>query len=276
MLDGKVFLITGGGSLGEALICKLLDLNSVTIRLFDNSEHSLFRIQQRFPDAKNIRYLLGDITDYDRVEFAMEGTNYVIHTAANKFVDLIAYNPFQALNTNINGTINVIKAAMKTPSVEKVVYTSSDKAVEPVSIYGNSKAIGEHLFSWASRVGNKVFATVRLPNLLKSRGSVFDVWKRQKSGGHPLSITNEGMERYFLPMGDAVDMILKVIEGAKGGEIFVPADLQPQRIVDLANQMSDNLEVVGIRSGEKIVERLMAPNEEKCAVREGLMWVIRP
>ncbi|NVM57404.1 MAG: polysaccharide biosynthesis protein [Desulfobacterales bacterium] len=275
MFEGKVFLITGGGSLGESLIGRLLELNPKAIRVLDNSEHALFKIQQRFPDARNIRHLLGDITDYDRVEFAMEGTNYVIHTAANKFVDLISYNPFQALNTNINGTINVIKAAMKTQSVEKAVYTSSDKAVEPASIYGNSKAIGEHLFSWANRVSDKIFTTVRLPNLLRSRGAVFDIWQRQKSEGKPLSITNERMERYFLPMEDAVGMILKALEVAKGGEIFLPANVEPQRVVDLAREVGSNLKIVGVRSGEKIVEKLMSSEEEKRAVRIGSMWAIK-
>lgn len=274
MFEGKTILVTGGGSLGEALIGKLLELKPQSIRVLDNSEHALFKIQHRFSD-KNIRYLLGDITDYDRVEFAMEGTNYVIHSAANKFVDFIEYNPFQALNTNINGTINIIKAAMKTPSVEKVVYTSSDKAVEPTSTYGHSKALGEHLFLWANRVSDKVFATVRLPNLLKSRGAVFDIWDKQKSEGRPLSITDERMERYFMPLDDAVEMILKVIRIAQGGEIFVPAYLKLQSIVDLARKMSDDLKVVGTRPGEKIVEKLMTPEEEKIAVREGLMWVLK-
>lgn len=275
MFEGKVFLITGGGSLGESLIGRLLGLNPKAIRVLDNSEHALFRIQQRFPDAKNVRHLLGDITDYDRVEFAMEGANYVIHTAANKFVDIISYNPFQALNTNINGTINVIKAAMKTPSVEKVVYTSSDKAVEPASIYGNSKAIGEHLFLWANRASDKVFATVRLPNLLKSRGAVFDIWQKQKFEGKPLSITNERMERYFMAMEDAVGMILRALEVAKGGEIFVPADLQPKRIVDLAKEVGSDFKVIGVRLGEKISEKMMTPEEEGRAMREESMWVIK-
>lgn len=275
MFEDKVFLITGGGSLGESLISRLLELKPRAIRVLDNSEHALFRIQQRFSGVKKIRYLLGDITDYDRVEFAMNGTNYVVHTAANKFVDYIEYNPFQALNTNINGTINVIKAAMNTPSVEKVVYTSSDKAVESTSTYGHSKALGEHLFLWASRVSDEVFTTVRLPNLLKSRGAVFDIWEGQKLEGKPLSITDEAMERYFMPMGDAVERILEVIQTARGGEVFVPACLKPQKIVDLAREKSEKLKVVGVRLGEKIVERLMTSEEEKRAVRMGSMWVIK-
>jgi len=275
MFEGKVFLITGGGSLGEALINRLLKLEPQAIRVLDNSEHALFKVQQMFSDAENIRYLLGDITDYDRVEFAMGGANYVIHTAANKFVDFIEYSPFQALNTNIDGTTNVIKAAMKTPSVEKVVYTSSDKAVEPTSTYGLSKALGEHLFLWGSRVSDKIFSTVRLPNLLKSKGAVFDIWEKQKSEGRPLSITDERMERYFMPMDDAVEMILKIIRTAQGGEVFVPAYLKRQSIVDLARKMSDDLKVVGTRPGEKIVEKLMTPEEEKIAVREGSVWVIK-
>lgn len=275
MPDDKVFLITGGGSLGEALIGRLLELGPKAIRVLDNSEHALFKVQQKFPDAKNIRYLLGDITDYDRVEFAMDGTNYVIHTAANKFVDYIEYNPFQALNTNINGTINVIKAAMKIPSIEKVIYTSSDKVVEPTSTYGHSKALGEHLFSWASRVSDKVFATVRLPNILKSRGAVFDIWQKQKSEGKPLSITDKRMERYFMPMGDAVEMILKVIQTAQGGEVFVPANLSLQKIANLAKEISDNTEIVGIRPGEKITEKLISEEEEKRARRVDDMWVIK-
>lgn len=275
MFEGKVFLVTGGGSLGEALIGRLLDMGVQAIRVLDNSEHTLFKVQQSFPDAKNIRYLLGDIADYDRVEFAMNKSDYVIHTAANKFVDYIEYNPFQALNTNINGTINVIKAAMKEPSVEKVIFTSSDKSVEPTSTYGMTKALGEHLFLWASRVSEKVFTIVRLPNLLRSRGAVFDIWEKQKAEGRPLSITNEGMERYFMPTGEAVDMILKAMKVAKGGEIFVPANVQSKKIVDLAKEMSDDLEVVGVRPGEKISEKLISGEEQGRAIRVGDMWVIR-
>lgn len=275
MFEGKVFLVTGGGSLGEALIGRLLDMGVQAIRVLDNSEHTLFKVQQSFPDAKNIRYLLGDIADYDRVEFAMNKSDYVIHTAANKFVDYIEYNPFQALNTNINGTINVIKAAMKEPSVEKVIFTSSDKSVEPTSTYGMTKALGEHLFLWASRVSEKAFTIVRLPNLLRSRGAVFDIWEKQKAEGRPLSITNEGMERYFMSTGEAVGMILKAMEVAKGGEIFVPANVQSKKIVDLAKGMSDDLEVVGVRPGEKIVEKLISGEEQGRAIRVGDMWVIR-
>lgn len=275
MLEEKVFLITGGGSLGEALVKRLLELNPRAIRVLDSSEHALFKIQQTFPDAKKVRYLLGDITDYDRVEFAMEGATHIIHTAANKFVDFIEYNPFQALNTNINGTINVIKAAMKSPSVEKVVYTSSDKAVEPISTYGYTKAIGERLMLWASRVSDKVFATVRLPNLLFSRGSVFDIWQKQKNKGAALSITDERMERYFMDMGDAVEMILKAIEVAQGGEIFIPSDIQATRIVELARQISDDIGIVGIRPGEKLRERLMTDEERERAVKMDDLWVIK-
>lgn len=271
----KVFLITGGGSLGEALISRLLEVEPRAIRVLDNSEHALFRIQQRFPDAKNIRYLLGDITDYDRVEFAMDGANYVVHTAANKFVDFIEYSPFQALSTNIDGTVNVVKAAMKAPSVEKAVYISTDKAVEPISTYGLSKALGEHLFLWGSKVSDKMFAIVRLPNLLGSRGAVFDVWDMQKSRGRPLSITDEKMERYFLPMEVAVEMILKVMEIAQGGETFVPANVESKRIVDLARGLSEDLKVVGVRPGEKISERLMTEAEQARAVRVGDLWVVK-
>lgn len=275
MFEGKTILVTGGGSLGEALIGKMLELKPQAIRVLDNSEHALFRVQHRFSDVKNIRYLLGDITDYDRVEFAMDGTNYVIHSAANKFVDFIEYNPFQALNTNINGTANVIKAAMKTKSVEKAIYISSDKAVEPVSTYGHSKALGEHLFLWASRVSDKVFATVRLPNF-RSMGSVFDIWEKQKSEGRPLSITDPRMERIFIGKEDAVKMIFNVIETAQGGEIFIPSTgIQTQKIIDIARQISDKVEVVGIRPGEKLRELLLSEEEKKRAVLEGSVWVIR-
>lgn len=275
MLEEEVFLITGGGSLGRALVKRLLELNPRAIRVLDSSEHALFRVQHEFPNTGKIRYLLGDISDYDRVEFAMEDANYVIHTAANKFIDFIEYNPFQALKTNIDGTINVIKAAMKIKSVKKVIYTSSDKAVDPTSTYGHSKALGEHLFLWANRVSDKIFTTVRLPNF-RSRGSVFDIWEKQRHEGRPLSITDPRMERIFIGVEDAVKIVLKVLETAKGGEIFVPAaNIQTKKIVDLAKQISDNIEVIGIRPGEKLRERLISEEEQRRAVRINDFWVIK-
>lgn len=270
----KVVLVTGAGSLGEEIISILLTLNPKTVRVFDNSEHALFRIQQRYGDKK-MRYLLGDITDYDRVEFSMLKADYVIHTCANKFVDFIEYNPFQAINTNVNGTLNVIKAAMKINLVKGILYTSSDKACMPSSTYGLTKALGEKLFLWASKVSEKTFTILRLPNLMPSQGSVFEIWEEQLAKGKPLSITDERMRRWFIPIARAAYLTLKALSTSKGGEIYVPYEAEEHSIVELARNLSQEIQIIGKRLGERLTENLMSPEEKEKAECDGELWTIK-
>lgn len=270
----KTVLVTGGGSLGTELVGLLLECNVHAVRVLDNSEHSLFQLEQKFRN-KRIRFLLGDVVDYDRVEFAMNGADYVIHTAANKFVNYIEYNPPQAIHTNIDGTINVIKAAVKTPSVKKTVYISSDKACNATSIYGLTKAIGERLITWASRVSDKVFATIRFPNFMPSRGSCFNVWEEQSATGKPITITDERMTRYFIPLKEAAELTLKTLEIAEGGEIYVPATAKEHKIIDLARKYGKNFVIIGRRLGERLHEKLMTEEEKEKAVLEGNLWKIK-
>lgn len=270
----KTFLITGGGSLGTELTRLLLHHEIHAIRVLDNSEHSLFRLQQKFRHDRRLRYLLGDVTDYDRVEFSMSKADYVIHTAANKFVDYIEYNPFQAISTNIFGTMNVIKAAMKVPSVKKVINISSDKACQAVSTYGMTKAIGERLIFWASRVSEKVFASIRFPNFMPSEGSVFSVWEEQLVKGESLTITDERMRRFFIRVEEAAKLVLKVLESSKGGELYVPSKPKEYRIIDLAKKYGSEIKIVGKRLGERLSENLMTDEEKERAILEDDLWII--
>lgn len=272
--EDKVVLVTGGGSLGGELVRLLLNTEINAVRVLDVSEHSLFQLQQKF-NSKKIRYLLGDITDYDRVEFAARGVDYVIHTAANKFVDYIEYNPIQAINTNINGTINVVKAVLKTPAVKKMMYISTDKACMPVSTYGMTKAISEKLVIWGNQISGKVFSCIRFPNFMPSKGSVFEIWEEQMSKGQPLTVTDKKMKRYFIPLEQAAHQVLQALTLAEGSEIFVPASVKERRIIDLAKEKGVKIKITGKRAGEKLSEMMMTMDERERAVKLNDLWVIR-
>jgi len=267
-------LVTGAGSLGRKLVKKLLDEGVRVVRVLDNSEHALFKLKMEL-ESRNVRLLLGDVTSYDRVEFAMDGCHHVIHTCANKFVDLIEYNPFQAISTNILGTINVVKAAMRLSSVEKAVYISSDKAVEPSSTYGMTKAIGERIFLWASRVSEKAFSIVRFPNFMPSDGSVFDVWEEQIARGEPLTVTDRRMRRFFIPLDTAASLTVKALKMCSGGEILIPKKVEEHSILSLAKKFKKEIRIVGRRPGEKLREKLMTEEEKSKAFEVEDFWLIK-
>lgn len=278
MFEGKVFLITGGaGSLGQALISVLLKHPIKVLRVFDIDENGLFNLRQNFTDER-MRFFLGDVRDPKRIQRAMEDVDIVYHCAALKHVELGELNPFEVLQTNIIGTQNLIEAALDGGKVEKFVFVSSDKAVGgPVNIYGTSKFFGERLTITANNYkGDRptAFGCVRLPNLRKSRGSVYEIWERELAGGEPLSVTSSEMERYFMNLEEAAEFILEATEAMESGQIIVPANAERSKIIELARQLSDKIRIVGVRPGENISERLMTPEEEKTAVREGSMWVI--
>jgi len=276
ILRGKTILITGGGTLGTELVEQLIKYDVHAIRVIDNSEQSLFKLQLKFGKESRLRYLLGDVTDYDRIEFAMKGADYVIHTAANKFVHFIEYNPFQAIHTNIIGTINVIKGTIKVPSVKKMVYISSDKACEPTSIYGMTKAIGERLVWWASRISDKTFVSIRFPNFFPSRGSVFEIWEEQSRRGEPLTITDKRMTRYFIPITEAARLTLKVLIDGKTGHIYVPKNVRKYKIMDLAKKYKKSTVVVGKRLGERLHEKLLTDEEKEIMKETKEFYIIPP
>ncbi len=275
MFDDKCILITGGGSLGSELTSQLQDINHSSLRIFDHSPKGLYKCELKFRKDPRISYILGDVGDYDAVEMALSGVNLLIHTAALKFVDYAENYPIKAIRTNIQGTINIVEAALREHSVEKAIVISSDKACNPCNVYGITKAMQERLFTWASRVSPKVFCTIRFPNFLGSNGSVIEIWKKQVVEGKPLSITDERMARYFIDISDAATRTLQALNKAEGGEIYIPADLEEMNLMDLAKEYGEDFEIIGMRPGERLREVLLTEAEKDVVIKEDNLWKIK-
>ena len=274
MFKNKILLITGGGSLGTELVKALLKKEVREIRIFDNSEQQLYNCELEFRKDSRVSYLLGDVGDYDAVEMALLGVNLLIHTAACKFVNYVEYHPFQSIKTNVDGTINIIKAIIRESSMEKAINISSDKACNPCNIYGLTKALQERLFTWAERSSRKVFCSIRFPNFFGSAGSVIETWKKQVANSLPLTLTDERMTRYFIEVPDAANRTLEALSKAEGGEIYVPADLKEKNIKDLMLEHGNDFEIIGRRPGERLHEVLMTETERDMATLEGNLWKI--
>lgn len=275
-------LVTGAcGSVGSALVRRLLDQGH-TVCAFDQSEDGLFKIDQELQGAGGrLRLFLGNIRDEARVRRAMEGVRVVLHCAALKHVYLSEYNPFEAMQTNIVGTNNIIQAAVAA-EVERVVLTSSDKAVNPSSTMGATKLLGERLFTAANQfVGshNTRFACVRFGNVLNSNGSVLQIFKRQIDNDLPLTITSKGMTRFFLSMSQAVDLCLDASARMIGGEIFVKS-MGSCDIMSLAKAVSGERPLrfteIGHKPGEKLYEELVTENEAPRTAIDGNTYVVLP
>jgi UDP-N-acetylglucosamine 4,6-dehydratase len=273
-LKNKIILITGGaGSIGSALTAELLNYPVRSIRVFDNDEHSLFQLKQSLNNSK-IDLLLGDILDKDRVDYAMKDVDIVIHTAALKNIEITEYNPLQTIDTNVNGTVNLLKMAIK-HNPKKFINISTDKVVESSTLYATTKQIGERLTSWAGKhMKNTKFATIRFGNVIETRGNVFEVWKKQSENNQPLSITDPKMKRYFFHMDEATNFIIQCIVQMKTGEIMIPK-MKLYKIKDLATKISKKQKIIGFRQGEKLQEVLITDEEKKNAQNRGNMWVIK-
>lgn len=275
MFENKTVLITGCGSLGRELIKQLLEQKAL-VKCLGHSEQPFFKLELELGEKPpELTFILGDITSYDAVESAVGGVDYVIHTVAKKFVNYIEDNPLLAINTNVFGTMNVIRASIRSDSVKKMLNISTDKVCNAISTYGLTKALTERLVMWANTVSNKkVFATIRHPNFKPSDGSCFDIWKQQATKGKPITITDKRMQRWFIPIEEAVRLTLKALELAKGGEIFIPAIAREMKMVDLAREYGENIKFIGKRPGERLRENLMTSEERKKAVLEGDFWRI--
>lgn len=266
MFDDKTILITGGtGSFGKKYVSTLLSrYRPRKIVVYSRDELKQFEMGQRF-DAPSMRYFIGDVRDRERLTMAMEGVDYVIHAAALKQVPAAEYNPIECIRTNINGAENVIHAALAN-DVEKVVALSTDKAANPINLYGATKLASDKLFVAANNmVGKKRtrFAVTRYGNVVGSRGSVVPFFERLKAeGAESLPITDTAMTRFWISLQQGVDFVLKNFERMHGGEIFVPK-IPSVRIPDLARAIAPNLSqhVVGIRPGEKLHE-IMCPADD--------------
>ena len=262
------YLITGAGSLGVALITELLKEPSNKIRVLDNSELALSKIKH-----DNVRKLYGSITDKDRVRRAVHGVDVVIHTAAMKNLEITEYNVSELIKINVVGTDNIINAAVEA-GVSKIIFISSDKAVEPTSIYGASKLLGEHTalnYNQTSSPASRV-SVFRSGNFMSSNGNVFELWKDQLNNGLPLTITDIKCMRYFINTDLAAKTILNCISKMTGSEIYIPDDIiMPElSIISLAKKFAESNGVhadelsfyfTGLRKGEKLSESLYTVEE---------------
>ncbi|PKN15632.1 MAG: UDP-N-acetylglucosamine 4,6-dehydratase (inverting) [Deltaproteobacteria bacterium HGW-Deltaproteobacteria-24] len=266
MFDKKNILITGGtGSFGRKFTQLLLQKYKPNkIIIFSRDELKQYEMAQEFTD-KCMRYFIGDVRDKDRLKKAFRDVDYVIHAAALKHVPIAEYNPMECIKTNINGAQNVIDAALDN-GVTKVIALSTDKAANPVNLYGATKLASDKLFVAANNLvgtSNIQFSVVRYGNVIGSRGSVIPYFKKLiESGEKTLPITDEKMTRFLITLEQGVNFVLKNFERMQGGEIFVPK-IPSIKIIDLASFMAPTLKqkIIGIRPGEKLHE-IMCPADD--------------
>jgi FlaA1/EpsC-like NDP-sugar epimerase len=289
--QGKNVLITGGaGSIGSNIVRLLLNLGPNIIRVFDNNETALFNMQTELKNLGNVRFLVGDIRSKNRLERAMENIDIVFHAAALKHVPLCEYNPFEAVETNVVGTQNVIDAAMN-KEVEKLISISTDKAVNPINTMGATKLLSEKLVTAANYYKGPrktAFSSVRFGNVLASNGSVVPTFRKQIEAGGPVTLTDERMTRFFMSMDQAAALIFKATEMTQGGEVFI-FKMPSIRMADLAEAMIEELSTklglekgsiaikkIGIRPGEKLNEDLISKEETANVVETDDMYIIVP
>ena len=281
MFDNKTILITGGtGSFGKKYVEHILaGFKPRKVIIFSRDELKQFEMQQVY-DAPCMRYFIGDVRDGDRLKEAMDGVDYVIHAAALKQVPAAEYNPFECIKTNIHGAQNVIQAAIAR-GVEKVIALSTDKAANPVNLYGATKLASDKLFVAANNmVGSRPtrFSVVRYGNVVGSRGSVVPFFlKLIEQGATELPITHEGMTRFMITLDQGVQFVLKNFARMHGGEIFVPK-IPSMRMVDLASAMAPHLphKIVGIRPGEKLHEVMCPSDDSHLTLEFADHYVIKP
>lgn len=278
--DGKTILITGGtGSFGRSFLATLLrEDNPRSIRIYSRGEMLQYETEKIFPDDR-IRFFIGDVRDEERLSRAMNGVDIVVHAAALKQVPACEYNPIEAVKTNINGSINIINAALDN-NVDRVIALSTDKAVHPVNLYGSTKMVAEKLFvqgnSYRGFDRNTLFSCVRYGNVVGSRGSVVPLFHEQKKTGR-LTITDERMTRFWLTLEEGVAFVRMCLPIMNGGEIFVPK-IPSMKMSVLAHAMAPdaNIDIIGIRPGEKLHEILLTEDEARHTKEYDTYYVIEP
>jgi UDP-N-acetylglucosamine 4,6-dehydratase len=276
----QTILVTGGtGSFGKKFIRVMLDeYKPAKLIVFSRDELKQHEMRVGGYDHPSLRYFIGDVRDLERLRRAMHGVNVIVHAAALKQVPACEYNPMEAIKTNILGSSNVIEAAVDA-GVEKVIALSTDKAVNPVNLYGATKLAAEKLFvqsnAYAANTPTR-YACVRYGNVVGSRGSVIPIFIKQRQNGK-LTVTDARMTRFWLTLEQGVRFVIRCAELMHGGEVFVPK-IPSMRIVDLARVIAPQaeLDVIGIRPGEKLHEVLIHEDEARSAVELEDMYVIQP
>lgn len=281
MFNDKSILITGGtGSFGKKYVKSILDrYQPKKLIIYSRDELKQYEMQQSF-NAPCMRYFIGDVRDKERLVQAMRGVDFVIHAAALKQVPAAEYNPMECIKTNVHGAENVIHAALEN-DVERVIALSTDKAANPINLYGATKLASDKLFVAANNMagGHRTqFAVVRYGNVVGSRGSVVPFFEKLISDGCTyLPVTDPRMTRFWITLQQGVDFVLKNFERMYGGEIFVPK-IPSVRITDLASAMAPHLEqrIIGIRPGEKLHEIMCPADDSHLTLEFADHYVLRP
>lgn len=279
-LSGKTILITGGtGSFGRAFIARVLrDHDPAAVRVYSRDELKQLELQRVYADESRLRYLIGDVRDLPRLIRATRGVDLIVHAAAMKQVPACEYNPFEAVQTNLIGAENVVTAAIEN-GVPHTVALSTDKAVNPVNLYGATKLAAEKVFAQANAYAADSparFASVRYGNVMGSRGSVIPLFVAQAQTG-VITLTDDRMTRFWITLDQAVDLVLRATDVMGGGETFVPR-VPSMRVTDIAAAIAPGCErrVIGIRPGEKLHEVLVTEDESRHAVQTEWGFVILP
>jgi len=283
MIDGKRILITGGtGSLGRALVERLLSGkhgNPESITIFSRGEEKQHEMRLAYPSDK-LNFIIGDVRDYHAILVAVVNADILIHTAALKHVSACEANPIEARQTNIGGAENIVRAVKEGGArLEVVVGVSTDKACQPVNVYGATKFMQERILIWANRnLNNTRFICVRYGNVIGSTGSVIPIFKKQIWNGGPIRITNPDMTRFLVTFDLAVDTLIEAIETALPGEVYIPSKLPATTIGDIANTLIDYRDIkivnIGIQPGEKMHEILISNDEMKRTLLRDGYYVI--
>lgn len=284
MLNGKAVLITGGtGSFGNYFTEYVLKhYKPKKIIIYSRDEFKQFNMENKFKQYEDImRFFIGDVRDKERLLRALDGVDYVIHAAALKQVTACEYNPIEAVRTNIDGAINVVNAVLDTPSVKRVVALSTDKSVNPINLYGGTKLVSDKLFIAANAYSGAKdvrFAVVRYGNVAGSRGSVIPFFKQIiESGGKKLPITDYRMTRFWISLEQGVELVIKALKEARGGETFI-SKIPSFKITDLAQAILPGCEMpeVGIREGEKLHEVMVTREDSATTYEYEKHYIIYP
>ncbi len=281
-MKNKTILITGGtGSFGKKLTEIILnEYQPRKLIVLSRDELKQHDMRQQFPDTNDspMRYFIGDVRDRERLYRAFSGVDIVVHATALKQVPACEYNPFEAVKTNVIGSENVIDAATDR-GVQKVLALSTDKAVNPINIYGATKLCAEKLFvhgnSYSGKAG-PAFSCARYGNVMGSRGSVIPVFRKQRESGK-ITVTDKRMTRFWITLEQGVRFVIRCVEEMQGGEVFVPK-IPSMRIMEVAETIAPgcDIEFVGFRPGEKLHEALISSDESRCAIELEDMFIIQP
>ncbi len=281
MLDGKTILVTGGsGSFGTRFVEVVLKAhNPKKVIIYSRDEYKQSQLAERIRDDR-VRFFLGDVRDQPRLRMAMRETDIVVHAAALKQVPAAEYNPMECVKTNVMGAENVVEAAINC-GVKKVLALSTDKACNPINLYGATKLASDKIFIASNNLSGSIgtrFAVVRYGNVVGSRGSVLPLFQRMiAEGASHLPITDERMTRFWITLDQGVNFVISSLEMMQGGELFVPK-IPSMRMIDLVKAMAPNLgvKIVGIRPGEKLHEAMIGEDDARQTIELPDRYVVQP